>query len=119
VGSGRIWHICWYVHWWVERSLEARGSPRGVSLESSSPLCLYSLVAKGYANPSIFCFSGIFCNLATQLKYWIGADDTVDVFVVHTVGGFTGELLTGIFAANFIAHLDGVTVIKGGWLNGN
>ena len=27
--------------------------------------------------------------------------------------------MTGIFAANYIAHLDGVTVIKGGWLNAN
>lgn len=52
-----------------------------------------------------------------HLKYWIGADDALDVFAVHAVGGFVGELLTGIFAADYIAHLDGVTVIKGGWLN--
>lgn len=47
------------------------------------------------------------------------ADDALDVFAIHAVGGFIGELLTGIFAADYIAHLDGVTVIKGGWLNGN
>jgi Amt family ammonium transporter len=49
----------------------------------------------------------------------MGADDALDIFAVHAVGGFIGELLTGIFAANYIAHLDGVTVIKGGWLNAN
>lgn len=67
-----------------------------------------------------FCpHSGISCNLAVQLKYVIGADDALDIFAVHAVGGFVGELLTGIFAADYIAHLDGVTVIKGGWLNRN
>lgn len=54
-----------------------------------------------------------------QLKYLIGADDALDIFALHAVGGFIGELLTGIFAANYIAHLDGVTTIKGGWLNHN
>ncbi len=49
----------------------------------------------------------------------MGADDALDIFAVHAVGGLVGELLTGIFAANYIVHLDGVTVIKGGWLNGN
>ena len=49
----------------------------------------------------------------------MGADDTLDIFAVHAVGGFIGELLTGIFAADYIAHLDGVTVINGGWLNAN
>lgn len=51
------------------------------------------------------------------MKYWLGADDALDVFAVHAVGGFIGELLTGIFAADYIAHLDGETVIKSGWLN--
>lgn len=54
-----------------------------------------------------------------HLKYWLGADDALDVFAVHAVGGFIGELLTGVFATDYIAHLDGETVIKGGWLNRN
>lgn len=66
-----------------------------------------------------FPFLGIGCNAAVHLKYWLEADDALDVFAIHAVGGFIGELLTGIFAADYIAHLDGVTVIKGGWLNGN
>jgi Amt family ammonium transporter len=49
----------------------------------------------------------------------MGADDALDIFAVHAVGGFVGELLTGLFAADYIVHLDGVTVIKGGWVNGN
>ncbi len=30
-----------------------------------------------------------------------------------------GNILTAFFAADYIAHLDGVAVIKGGWLNHN
>ena len=61
--------------------------------------------------------AGLACNFSTQLKYWIGADDALDIFAVHAVGGLLGNLLTGIFAADYIAHLDGMTVIPGGWLN--
>ena len=63
--------------------------------------------------------AGIFCNLATKLKYWISADDALDIFAVHAIGGFVGNILTGIFAADYIAHLDGFTEIPGGWINGN
>lgn len=63
--------------------------------------------------------AGIGCNFATQLKYWISADDALDIFAVHGVGGLIGNILTGMFAADYIAHLDGTTTIKGGWLNHN
>lgn len=39
------------------------------------------------------------CNYATQLKYLIRVDDSLDVFAVHGVGGFTGDILTAFFAA--------------------
>ena len=62
---------------------------------------------------------GIGCNFATKLKYWINADDALDIFAVHAIGGLIGNLLTGVFAADYIAHLDGTTKIPGGWINGN
>jgi Amt family ammonium transporter len=34
-----------------------------------------------------------------QIKRILGADDSLDVFGVHGVGGILGALLTGIFAA--------------------
>mgnify|MGYP001473165968 CR=1 FL=1 len=40
------------------------------------------------------CFWGV-----TGLKKMLGADDALDVFGVHGVGGIVGALLTGVFAA--------------------
>ncbi|KAL2795729.1 ammonium transporter AmtB-like domain-containing protein [Aspergillus keveii] len=61
----------------------------------------------------------ISCNYATKLKYVIKVDDALDIFAVHGIGGLVGNLLTGLFAADYIAHLDGVTEIDGGWINQN
>ncbi|KAF2182256.1 ammonium transporter [Zopfia rhizophila CBS 207.26] len=60
---------------------------------------------------------GIGCNYATKLKYFLRCDDALDIFAVHAVGGFMGNILTAFFAADYIAHLDGYTIIPGGWLN--
>jgi Amt family ammonium transporter len=44
--------------------------------------------------------AGIVCLWAVnQLKRWLGADDSLDVFGVHAVGGILGALLTGVFNA--------------------
>jgi Amt family ammonium transporter len=40
------------------------------------------------------CFWGV-----TGLKKMLGADDSLDVFGVHGVGGIVGALLTGVFAS--------------------
>ncbi len=42
----------------------------------------------------VVCFWGV-----TGLKKLLGADDALDVFGVHGVGGILGALLTGVFAA--------------------
>jgi Amt family ammonium transporter len=47
----------------------------------------------------IVCFWGV-----TSLKRMLGADDSLDVFGVHGLGGIVGALLTGVFAA---PHLGG------------
>jgi len=60
---------------------------------------------------------GIACNYATKLKFLLHIDDALDIFAIHGVGGLVGDLLTGLFAADYIAHLDGATEIDGGWIN--
>lgn len=60
-----------------------------------------------------------FANYGTKLKFLLRIDDALDIFAVHGVGGLVGNVLTAFFAADYIAHLDGVTEIPGGFLNHN
>ncbi|KAI1125856.1 ammonium transporter [Nemania abortiva] len=79
--------------------------------------------ASGYVTPWAAVIFGVVgaigCNVATKLKFMMGADDALDIFAVHAVGGIIGNLLTGLFAADYIASLDGFSVIPGGWINHN
>ncbi|KAK6543424.1 hypothetical protein TWF694_000171 [Orbilia ellipsospora] len=59
------------------------------------------------------------CNYAFDLKHYIKIDDGLDVFALHGVGGFCGNVMTGLFAADYVAALDGLTVLPGGWINHN
>ncbi len=43
--------------------------------------------------------AGVLCALAVGLKFKFGFDDSLDVVGVHLVGGITGTLLIGLFAA--------------------
>lgn len=61
--------------------------------------------------------AGTVCNFATQLKFFAGYDDSLDIFASHAVGGVVGNLLTALFAQASVAGFDGFTVIPGGWLD--
>ena len=62
---------------------------------------------------------GMAANLGTKLKFFLGIDDSLDVFAVHGLGAIIGNIITGFFASKTIAALDGSTVIDGGWINHN
>jgi ammonium transporter, Amt family len=50
--------------------------------------------------------AGVLCLWGvTGLKKMLGADDSLDVFGVHGVGGITGALLTGVFASPSLGGL--------------
>jgi Amt family ammonium transporter len=74
--------------------------------------------ASGFVGPMgalvIGLVAGVVCFFATQfLKRTLKIDDSLDVFPVHGVGGFTGLLLTAVFSAPFLDGLglpDGVSV---------
>lgn len=70
------------------------------------------------AVPTAF-LGAAFANYGTKLKFLLRVDDALDIFAVHGIGGLVGNICTAFFAADYIARLDGVTVIKGGWLNHN
>ncbi|PCH45136.1 ammonium transporter [Wolfiporia cocos MD-104 SS10] len=61
--------------------------------------------------------AGTVCNFATQLKFYFGYDDCLDIFASHAIGGVVGNVLTGLFTQASVANFDKVTVIAGGWLD--
>jgi Amt family ammonium transporter len=71
--------------------------------------------ASGFVGPMgglvIGLVAGIICFFATQfIKRKLKIDDSLDVFPVHGVGGFTGLLLTAVFSA---AAFDGLGLPEG------
>jgi len=75
--------------------------------------------ASGFVGPAgalvIGITAGIVCFYATQyIKRTLKIDDSLDVFPVHGVGGITGSLLTGVFAASSLGGLglaEGVSIM--------
>ena len=75
--------------------------------------------ASGFIGPmgalAIGIIAGIVCFYATQyVKRKLKIDDSLDVFPVHGIGGITGSLLTGVFAASGLGGLGlakGVTIL--------
>ena len=63
--------------------------------------------AAGFVTPmsalAIGFIAGVVCFVAvTEVKKRLGYDDSLDAFGVHGVGGFTGAILTGVFANSTI-----------------
>jgi Amt family ammonium transporter len=76
--------------------------------------------ASGFVGPAgalvIGVTAGFVCFYATQyVKRTLIIDDSLDVFPVHGIGGITGSLLTGVFAASSLGGLglaEGVSIIN-------
>ncbi|KUM65923.1 hypothetical protein ACN42_g1130 [Penicillium freii] len=62
--------------------------------------------------------TSIICALLQDINEWLHIDEGMDVFKLHGIGGMVGAFLTGIFASQSIAALDGVTEATGG-IDGN
>jgi Amt family ammonium transporter len=107
--------------WW--RSLQAQVFTPFLSPNPSYPTWLLTSTPKGYVPVWAAIPTGIlgaaFANYGTKLKFLLRIDDSLDIFAVHGIGGLVGNICTAFFAADYIAHLDGATSIKGGWLNHN
>ncbi|CAG8575079.1 14289_t:CDS:2 [Acaulospora colombiana] len=77
---------------------------------------------KPYAALIFGVLAGLICGMASRLdshrSFRSLYFDNFQVFAVHGVGGFVGNILTGIFADKNIALLNG-QVIDGGVINGN
>ncbi|KAJ5414061.1 hypothetical protein N7509_000688 [Penicillium cosmopolitanum] len=62
--------------------------------------------------------TGIVCNYATKIKYWIRIDDSMDVLAEHGIAGIVGLIFNAFFGDDAIVGLDGVNTGAGtgGWV---
>jgi ammonium transporter, Amt family len=60
-------------------------------------------------------------QFTNKYKYLLSIDEGLDIFAIHGVGGFVGDILTGFFAAKWVPALDGVSgdSYDGGWWDHN
>jgi Amt family ammonium transporter len=81
-----------------------RGKPTVIGICSGAVAGLVAITpASGFVGPvgsmAIGVAAGVFCYWGVSgLKRMLGADDALDCFGVHGVGGIVGALLTGVFA---------------------
>jgi Amt family ammonium transporter len=90
---------------WVFGEWLTKGKPSMLGAASGAVAGLVAITpAAGFVGPMgglvIGLLAGIICLWGVNgLKRLIGADDSLDVFGVHGVGGILGALLTGVFAS--------------------
>ncbi|RPH45950.1 MAG: ammonium transporter [Burkholderiales bacterium] len=90
---------------WTFAEWMSKGKPSMLGAASGAVAGLVAITpACGFVGPMgaivIGLVSGIVCLWGVNgLKRMLGADDSLDVFGVHGVGGIVGALLTGVFAA--------------------
>jgi Amt family ammonium transporter len=100
--------ISWMLGEWV-----MRGRPSLLGLCSGLVAGLVAITpAAGFVPPSAAVIIGLVAGVtcywgATGLKRMLNADDSLDVFGVHGIGGIVGSLLTGVFASKGISGVTG------------
>jgi ammonium transporter, Amt family len=90
---------------WTFAEWMSKGKPSMLGAASGAVAGLVAITpACGFVGPMgalvIGLLAGVVCLWGVNgLKRMIGADDSLDVFGVHGVGGILGALLTGVFAS--------------------
>ncbi len=90
---------------WVMGEWMGKGKPSMLGAASGAVAGLVAVTpACGFVGPMgaliIGLLAGVTCLWGVNgLKRMLGADDSLDVFGVHGVGGILGAILTGVFAA--------------------
>jgi ammonium transporter, Amt family len=98
---------------WMAAEWVVRGRPSLLGLCSGAVAGLVAITpASGYVSPAsamlIGACAGVACYWgATGLKRLLGADDSLDVFGVHGIGGIVGAVLTGVLASPVIGGVAG------------
>lgn len=99
--------LSWMLAEWIRK-----GSPSVLGLTTGAVSGLVAITpAAGFVDPKgaliIGLLAGVLCYWgATGLKRLLGADDSLDAFGVHGVGGILGAVLTGFFVSKEIAGVE-------------
>jgi ammonium transporter, Amt family len=105
--------LTWMLGEWV-----VRGRPSLLGLCSGLVAGLVAITpAAGFVTPRsallIGCLAGLACYWgATALKRLLRADDSLDVFGVHGVGGMVGALMTGLLNSKTISGVDSSVIAQ-------
>jgi Amt family ammonium transporter len=105
--------LSWMFGEWV-----VRGRPSLLGLCSGLVAGLVAITpAAGFVTPTsallIGAVAGVACYWgATGLKRLLRADDSLDVFGVHGIGGIVGSLLTGVLASKTVSGVEGNLLIQ-------
>ncbi len=103
---------------WMFAEWIMRGRPSLLGLCSGLVAGLVAITpAAGFVTPRSALLIGVIAGLccywgATALKRLLRADDSLDVFGVHGIGGIVGALLTGLLASKPISGVDGSVVTQ-------
>jgi Amt family ammonium transporter len=98
---------------WMFGEWVLRGRPSLLGLCSGLVAGLVAITpAAGFVTPKSALLIGLIAGLAcywgaTGLKRLLRADDSLDVFGVHGIGGIVGSLLTGVFASKAVSGVEG------------
>jgi Amt family ammonium transporter len=105
--------VSWMFGEWV-----VRGRPSLLGLCSGLVAGLVAITpASGFVTPAsallIGCVAGVACYWgATALKRLLRADDSLDVFGVHGIGGIVGCLMTGLLASKSVSGVEGNVLVQ-------
>nr|WP_315491220.1 ammonium transporter [uncultured Rhodoferax sp.] len=105
--------MTWMIGEWV-----VRGRPSLLGLCSGLVAGLVAITpAAGFVTPASALLIGAVAGLAcywgaTGLKRMLNADDSLDVFGVHGIGGIVGALMTGLLANKAVSGVEGDIVVQ-------
>ena len=105
--------VTWMLGEWI-----VRGRPSLLGLCSGLVAGLVAITpAAGFVTPAsallIGAVAGVACYWgATGLKRLLNADDSLDVFGVHGIGGIVGALMTGLLASKTVSGVQGDVVVQ-------
>ena len=103
---------------WMFTEWMVRGKPSLLGLCSGLVAGLVAITpAAGFVTPAsallIGAVAGVACYWgATALKRMLRADDSLDVFGVHGVGGIVGSIMTGLLASKTIGGVEGDVITQ-------